>query len=170
MAISNPRIVDYQGLYFQKQSPSADAQASASEVLATYNLIPLVSPKFKMPEPKAPYKNDWKDEDGDDEYTDEMYYEAFDIEIQFYVRATTVADIENARRTFFSYVKRGEFMVYSAYWGHGYQNVRFAGEGEETDDSYDRSGLVHRQFTLRFKVNDPVSRVSYSNGVLRVSA
>lgn len=167
MAINNPSIVNYQGLYFQRQSPTA--ASAASEVLATYSLIPLVSPKFKMPQPKEPYNIDWKDEHGADEYTDHLFYEAFEIEIQFYIRATTVAEIEAARRTFFNAFKEGEFMVYSEYWGNGYQHVRFAGESEETDNVYNGPGNISRQFAVKFRVNDPISTVSLNNGVLSVA-
>ena len=73
-----PFINDYKPFYIQT---TGDAAAWST---TDYGLVAKSNPYPVMPSPKEPYKNAWKDENGDDEYVTEMYYEAQTISVKFY--------------------------------------------------------------------------------------
>ena len=65
-------------------------------------------------------------------------------------------------RSFFDKIKSGEFKVYDSYTGLGWQKVRYAGYSEE--DFTKNKDWARAIFTITFKVNDPISRLSLSDG------
>lgn len=155
MAISNPSIAGYKPFYIQVGDTCYDT-------LAEWGFIAKTNPYPALPTPKEPYKNDWPDEDGDDEYVTRMFYESFEFDVQFYVRATDVESIRSALASFFDTIKEGEFSVYDATTGLGRQKVRYAGFKEE--QSAIKHGLYARCiFTITFKVNDPVTFMTYNS-------
>ena len=110
-----PDIVGYKPFYIQTSEDS-----SAIDTAAAWGLIAKSNPVPMLPSPKEPYKNDFKDENGDDEYNDSMFYEAFSFTIQFYVKAfadsvtgeTAEAVLNNQVRSFFEKIASKEFAVY----------------------------------------------------------
>lgn len=158
-----PDIKDYKPFYIQ-----TDADASAIDTAASFGMVAKSNPYPLLPEPKDVYRNEWKDEDGDDEYTAKMYYESFEFDVSFYVKAyssgsvSSEAVLRSQVDSFFSKVKAGEFKTYDSYTGVGYQKVRYAGYKE---DSFLRRGSWTRAiFTVTFKVNSPTARTGYSGG------
>ena len=168
MAVNNPGLRSYAGLYIQASdanyASSRISNSAATEIMATYGLIPLVGLRPTFPEPKQPYRIDWKDEHGSDEYVDELFYEAQEVTVRFYIRAEQVSDIETVRANLFSDIMKGDFLLYSEYWGRGYVHVRFAGEDGEPEYTY--GDFVRCQFSIKLRLNDPITEVVLNNGVL----
>lgn len=135
-----------------------------------WGLIAQSTPYPLLPDPKDCYKNDWKDENGDDEYNAQIYYKAFTFDVKFIVK-TFASQTETAEKvlrdqidSFFAKIKSGEFKIYDSYKGLGRQKVRYAGYKSESflkDENW-----VRHIFTITFKVNDPVTRVTMQNGSL----
>ena len=73
-----PNIADYKPFWIQSGTTAAKNTATEWGMVAKSNPYPL------LPTPKEPYKNDWKDESGDDEYNAVMHYEPIEFSVQFY--------------------------------------------------------------------------------------
>lgn len=160
-----PDIINYQPFYIQ-----TDAEEGAIDT-TQWGMVAKTNPFPALPTPKEVYKNEWRDEDGDDEYNAKMNYEAFEFDVQFYVKtigndaaSTLLSQIE----TFFDKVKEGEFMIYDSYTGLGRKGVRYAGfNSEEYKRRYKATGDWARAiFTVTFKVNDPITKVVLTDGKL----
>ena len=157
-----PEIVNYNPFYIQ-----CEADEEAMDTLH-WGLVAKVNPYPLLPNPKAPFNNEWNDEHGDDEWNDLMYYEAFEFSVSFYIKAYD-SDEDSAEQIlrgkvdeFFSKIRQGEFKVYDSYNGIGRQRVRYAGYSEE---EFKRRGNYARAiFSITFKVNDPVTRMILRNG------
>ena len=156
-----PDIIDYRPFYIQ-----TDADEFAIDTTA-FGMVAKSTPYPVLPTPKEPYKNTWLDEDGDDEYNAQMRYESFEFEVSFYVKTlgrdsekTMISQIES----FFSKIKSGEFKIYDSYTGLGRQRVRYAGYSEESKKV--SSSWARSIFTIKFKVNDPITRITLSDGKL----
>lgn len=165
-----PYISNYKPFYIQTES-----DASAKNTAAEWGLVAKSTPYPALPEPKEPYGNDWKDENGDDEYVASMQYKSFVFEVQFYVKTfdtvsggtVTKTATENLREqmaSFFNHIKSGEFKVYDSYTGLGRQKVRYAGYSEGESGFVARENWARHIFTVSFKVNDPITAMRLSNG------
>lgn len=158
-----PDIKDYKPFYIQ-----TEADLAALDTAAYFGMVAKSNPYPLLPEPKDVYKNEWKDEDGDDEYTKKMYYKAFEFEVAFYVKAyssgseSSEAVLRSQVDSFFSKVRDGEFMTFDSYTGVGYMGVRYAGYKEES--FLRREDWARAIFTVTFKVNSPTARMKYSGG------
>lgn len=156
-----PDIIDYRPFYIQ-----TDADEFAIDTTA-FGMVAKSTPYPVLPNPKEPYKNSWLDENGDDEYNDQMFYEPYEFDVSFYVK-TLGSDAEKTMisqlESFFSKVRNGEFKIYDAHTGIGRQKVRYAGYVEENKKV--TSSWARLIFTIKFKVNDPIGRVTLSNGKL----
>lgn len=171
-----PEIIDYKPFYIQTDVDSTAIDTTFWGLIAKTNPFPV------LPSPKEPYKNDWLDEDGDDEYiglTDKngdyhsgMRYESIEFDVSFYIK-TTGEDAEKTMvsqiESFFQKISRKEFKIYDSYTGIGRQKVRYAGFDEE---SYKRNlkkgnGWARAIFSIKFKVNDPITRITLSNNILK---
>lgn len=156
-----PTIINYMPFYIQTDGDDIAIDTREWGMVAKTNPFPV------LPTPKEPYKNNWMDEDGDDEYNASMFYEAFEFDVQFYIK--TIGDnAESALlsqiESFFSKIREGEFMIYDSYTGIGRKNVRYA--GFNSDEYKRREGWARAIFTIKFKVNDPITRVEMSDGKL----
>ena len=160
-----PDILNYKPFYIQK-----DADGSAVDT-TVWGMVAKSNPFPALPQPKEVYKNEWLDENGDEEYTEKMFYEAFEFEVQFYIKTLG----ENAEsllvsqlQSFFSYVKEGEFMIYDSYTGIGRKKVRYAGYSEEEYKKrvIKQEGWARAIITIKFKVNDPITNVVLSGSQL----
>lgn len=163
MAINNPEVPNYKKFYIQYGSNQV-----ASDTLATWGFLAKSTPYSALPEPKDPYKNEYLDRDGDDEYVASMSYSSFEFDVQFYIRAIgndgAVSPAEQVRSkmaSFFSAVKEGEFMVYDEYTSLGRRKVRYAGCKDE--DFKARKDWARCIFTITFKCNDPVTFMTLSS-------
>lgn len=162
-----PDIIDLQPFYIQTK---ADTVARST---TEWGLVPKTNPYPILPTPKEVYKNDWKDENGEEEYTDEMFYQSMEMSVDFYVKAFDEGDVtahEQIRSqidAFFNLISKGEFKVYDSYTGLGRKKVRYAGYSEGTYKSRSvGKGWASVVFTIKFKINDPITRVVLSGNQL----
>lgn len=160
-----PDIIDYKPFYIQ-----TDADETAVDT-TTWGMVAKVNPFPALPNPKEPYKNEWKDEDGDDEYNGKMYYEAIEFSVTFYIKtigANAEALLLSQIDGFFSKIREREFMIFDSYTGIGRRKVRYAGyDAEEYKRKFKKSSDWARAiFTIKFKVNDPITRITMSDGKL----
>ena len=75
-----PEILNYKPFYIQTDADSEAIDTTEWGLVAKANPYPL------LPTPKQPYKNEWLDEDGDDEYNAQMHYEAIEFDVSFYIK------------------------------------------------------------------------------------
>lgn len=160
-----PDIIDYKPFYIQTDADEAAIDTTIWGMVAKTNPFPAI------PNPKEPYKNEWLDEDGDDEYNKQMHYEAFEFDVTFYMKtmgANAEAVLLSQIDAFFDKVKNGEFKIYDSQTGVGRQKVRYAGfNAEEYKRRFRKtSDWARAIFAVTFKVNDPVTRIKLSNGKL----
>ena len=80
--------------------------------------------------------------------------------------ACAAADLHLAAWSFFQAVREGNFRVYDAYTKLGFQRVRYAGSNFEDATFKERGGTATVMFKVKFKVNDPVTRMTMNNGVI----
>lgn len=163
-----PDIVNYQPFYIQT------AEDSVAIDTTEWGLVAKSSPFPALPTPKEPYKNDWFDENGDDEYVSSMRYQSFEFDVKLYIKAysdessSAESILRNQINAFFNKIKEGEFMVYDSYTGLGRKSVRYAGYNE---DEFKRRLVSNGDwaraiFSIRFKVNDPITRIVLTDGKL----
>lgn len=164
-----PHMKGYKPFYIQTtEVPESGEPVVACHDTTEWGLVAKTNPYSALPTPKEPYRNEWPGEDGDDEYTAQMHYEAFEMQVGFYVKCfgsgtqTAVEVLRSQLDSFFSAIKQGEFEVFDSYTGLGFRKVRYAGYGEE--DFLSREDWARLTFTATFKVNDPVTRMIYSGG------
>lgn len=160
-----PEIINYKPFYIQISVEEGAIDTTVWGMVAKTNPFPA------LPTPKEPYKNEWLDENGDDEYNKKMFYESFEFGVQFYIKtigASAEATLLSQIEAFFDKIKDGEFMIYDSYTGLGRKKVRYAGFNSE---EYKRRFKVTEDwaraiFTVTFKVNDPITKVIFSDGKL----
>ena len=165
MAIYIPPIGDYAPFYIQRSTDSA-----AVNIQTAYG-VTVLSPEYPAKRKvKEPYKNDWKDQHGDDEYTDYLFYEAFTLTFKCAI-FTLEADTDTARaelkaqmRNFQNAIAQGEFKIYDAWTKYGFQKVRISEFREISQGDFsawnNRCRLV---FTMVLKVNDPITNMVLQN-------
>lgn len=164
-----PPIRDYKPFYIQ-----VGTAQTATDIKDTYKVVVKTHDYPSYRKPKEPYKNDWKDEHGDDEYVAQMFYEAFTFKAECVMLAsgsTARADLK-AGVLAFQNALSGEFKVYDSWTGFGFQHVRLSQFPIPTDGNYDvfeaRIGNTIQEyarviFTVEFKVNDPVTQMKLQN-------
>lgn len=168
--IDNPTISGYKPFYIQKGDYCYDTRLQ-------WGFIAKSNPYPALPSPKEPYKNEWMDENGDDEYTEHIYYESFEFDVQFYIRTkdtvsqgvVTEAAAETIRaklKDFFDTVKNGDLKVFDSYTALGRQKVRYGGYKE--DKFRARGDSAKCIFTVTFKVNDPVTMMKYDTSTSKI--
>lgn len=156
-----PEIVDYKPFFIQTESDTAARNTAEWGLIAKANPYPL------LPNPKEPYKNEWHDKDGDEEWVEKIYYESIEFEVTFYIKAYSTSQnkaeyiLRKQIDDFFSLIRAGEFKIYDSYTGIGRQNVRYAGYSEES--FIERGNWARAIFKIKFKVNDPITRMVMSN-------
>lgn len=162
-----PSITNYKPFYVQTSSDT-----TAKNTLTEWGLVAKTNPYPLLPTPKEPYKNDWKDENGEDEYNAEMHYKPVEFEVSFYIKTKTEGSVSsevalrNQLRAFFDKIKNGEFMTYDSYTGVGFRNVRYEGfSSEDFKRGKDWSRLIVK---IKFKANDPVTKIGFSSNKIVV--
>ena len=118
--------------------------------LDSWGLVLCEAPIQLMSDVKEPYKNDWPDEHGDEEWADALYYQSYEFELTMAIR----------------WLAAGEFMLWFEHGNLGRQKVRYAGYEDDAHmwKQKIRSGGNDKdewvvKFKIKLKVNDPVTRV-----------
>lgn len=159
-------IRNYHNLYFQ-----ADTDLSAWTEGA-YHLVAQSQPYQDNATIKEPYKNTWFDEDGDDEYTAQLFRSAFEFQVKFFVKAVigqndvdgsvAMGEIVDQRNAFRDrLIGAGAFKFYDDWNKCGFRSVRFV--KDETEDRRIGNGAAWMIFSVTFKANDP-NAVALSGG------
>lgn len=165
MAIYIPNIRDYSPFYIQRSTDT-----NAVNVQTTYGITVKDSGYPMNRKAKAVYKNDWKDRSGDDEWNDQIVYEAFTytFECVLFTKAASAAtarqELKAAVRTFQNAIKDGEFKFYSSWHCFGFQSVRveeFQDPGSAGFSELDGHCRLIFRFTV--KVNDPMTDMKLQN-------
>lgn len=166
MSIFVPSLRDYAPFYIQRAT-----DASAINIQTTYGVTILVHEYPSKRKVKQPYKNDWKDQHGDDEYTTHLYYEAFTLTLKCCIltnessSSASRAEIKAQVRAFEDAIREGEFKIYDDWTKFGFQKVRideFPQIGEGDFDNLD--GHCRLIFNVVLKVNDPMTDMVLSSG------
>lgn len=110
--------------------------------------------------------NDWKDEDGDDEYIpSELKIDSYELEVEFVYKGDMNTANTNIK-AFLDYLTGrdgtgAELMVYDTYTKIGRQHVRFVSVDDDIFWRQEEGGDVV-VFVVTFKVNDPVTDITLS--------
>ena len=166
MSIYIPRIKKYAPFYIQR-----DTDASAIDIQSTYG-VTIKKPEYPSKRKvKQPYKNDWKDQHGDDEYCDYLFYEAFKLTFECVILTneantpTSRQEIKSQIRNFENAISQGEFKIYDDRTKFGFRKVRIDEFPQITDDGFkDFDGRCRLIFKMVLKVNDPVTNMVLPNG------
>lgn len=156
-----PNIINYKPFYIQTSSDSTAIDTTQ------WGLVAKTNPYPALPDAKEPYKNDWLDEDGEEEYVASMHYKPIEFSVSFFVKAfdsltdSAVKVLHSQLDSFFAKIKEGEFKIYDSYTGLGRQHVRYVGYKE--DDFKQRKDWARLIFTVTFKANDPITRMKLNN-------
>lgn len=163
-----PKIINYKPFYIQTASDEVAIDTRS------WGLIVKSNPHFVLPKAKTIYKNDWKDENGDDEYIGELKFEAFSIDITFYAKAFSlscepaVAILERQIVSFFKKISQGEFKIYDSHTGQGFQKVRYDSFDDQSIEYKVKDNWARVIFSIKLKINDPVTRIHiWSDGILK---
>lgn len=159
-----PPISDYKSFYIQF------ATGNAIDIKNTYSVVVKTHDYPSEMKVKEPYKNQWKDEHGDDEYIGAagLYAEAFTFRMECVMFAngnTARADLEAGVTAFEQALRSGGlFKTYDAWTEYGFKDVRlseFPKVGEK--DFYKWTDGVRVIFSVVLKVNDPITHMVLSN-------
>lgn len=159
-----PLIRDYKPFYVQ-----TSADQTAVDILQTYGVV-VKKPDYPISwTPKDPYKNNWYDEHGDEEWVDEMYYQAFTFKIQCIVLGNDESDASHAAvlaqiRSFQAKVGSGELKVYDSWNKTGFAKVRLSGFSDASFESF--GGRCRAFFSVEFKVNNPMASASMAGNAI----
>lgn len=160
MAIYRPTIIDYRPFYIQP-----DAESLALDTLEEWGLVTKTNPFYSLPDAKETYSNDWYDEDGLDEYNEQLHYKHVDIEVSFYLktiganRDLAIQELNARLEAFFSRIRKGEMKIYDAYTQIGRQKVRYKSFRKEEFKA--RENWARIIFSVTFQVNDPLTKIIY---------
>ena len=161
-----PPIRDYKPFYIQLGTAS-----TATDIKETYKVIVKTHDYPSFRRPKDPYKNDWKDENGDDEYTAQMYFQAFTFKaecVMFASGSTARADLTTGVRAFMDALSgAGEFKTWDEWTQFGFQKVRLSEFKMPSEGDFDElDGYARVIFSVEFKVNDPVTKMRLNNNAI----
>lgn len=153
-----PSILNYHPFYIQNGSESSAWDTR------DYGLVAQAQPYPDNYEAKDPYKNDWFDEDGDDEYVAPLKRKAFEYTVKFYIRDASFDAINTYKEAFRAKITQGEIKIYDSWQGRGFQHVRFV--KDNVDQREEEKDYVWMIFSATFKVNDPSTKMTLSGGAI----
>ena len=166
MAIYIPSIRNYAPFYIKRSTDSlaVNIQTEWGVTIKTHEY----PSKRKA---KEPYRNDWKDRDGVDEWNDLIFYEPFDYTLECVI-LTEESDSESSRaelktrvRAFQNAIRNGAFRTWDAWTNFGFQNVRVSEFQQISDDDFSNlDGHCRLIFNMVLRVNDPVTEMRFTNG------
>lgn len=172
MATLFKNVSNYKRFLIRTEKELADDKIEYTlyDTLADWGMIAKTNPYPLLPKVKDPYKNDWKDKDGVEAYTKEQFYEPYEFEVKFYIKAKDGVGLDPAGNAtnlvresimdFFEKVRKGYFSIYDEYTRIGRQKVRFVSYTEESFKS--RSNWASCIFSVKFAVDDPVTLIYFT--------
>lgn len=162
-----PTIPGYAPIFIQTQEDT-----TAVNILTAFGVIVKEHDIPIQRKPKDPYRNEWYDEHGDDEYIgSQLYMESFTFTETFAMLSrevdsdTSRAALAKQIEDFQDYLSKGEFSFYDDYAKRGFRKVRLSEFHAPSRGEYDSIGGKTRViFDVTFKVNDPVTRMKLIDG------
>ena len=150
-------------IYVQKET-EGEPEAEVKELGMDFGFYGMEIPFIVATEAKEPSKNDWKDEDGDDEYVPPggMKLKAFEIELKLGYKGAK--DTANAKiESLLEYLTGRDgggasFKLYSTWTKKGYGGVRFVSLSDDAELVRDAGGDI-LVVKLTLKVNSPGEKV-----------
>lgn len=138
--------------------------ASVVDTLDNWGIVCKDFPFKLYGEAKELSSNDWKDEDGDDEYIpSELKIASYELEVEFVYKGSINTANVNIKGFLDYLTGRGgtgaELMVYDTYTKIGRQSVRYVSVDEDIFWRQEEGGDVV-VFAVTFKVNDPVTDIA----------
>lgn len=120
-------------------------------------------PLKRFAEAKDLPSNDWRDENGSEEYfPDKLVYKAYEVEVKLSIKSTTMADLSTKLSQFLNFISGGFFSIYDPNRLLGRTNVRFVSYSDEAEYSCGHNNgkqyLVN--FSVKLKVNDPITNIT----------
>ncbi|MBR5414173.1 MAG: hypothetical protein IK114_14275 [Fibrobacter sp.] len=160
-----PSISDYKPFYLQFET------GFAIDILQNYSVIVRAHDYPAALKVKEPYKNQWKDQHGDEEYISPLglNFEAFTFKLECVIFArgasddAAIAELKTAIRNFQMALSQGFMKTYDAYTGFGFRQVRLQEFPQPEEDAYSVwNGCTRVLFQVVLKVNDPVTSMVYN--------
>lgn len=114
---------------------------------------------------KEPYKNEWPDRNGDEEYLENLYLEPFETEVKFYCKCigvTAVAELATAVKTFLNDISAHGIAIYDSWQEMGYKGARIESSSVERRKIGD--GFAWMIISVKFKINNPKNTATLSDG------
>lgn len=149
----------YYKFYIQKESDGAAVMETGAE----FEVYETQCKFYGGGEVKDLPKREWYDEHGEDEFVpDEMKFKSQEMEVKFSYKGNKNS-ANNVIRTFMSYLSTGGSMkIFDEYNQIGRQNVRFVSISDDAELVRNDSEGDILIFTVKFKVNDPVTNITLS--------
>lgn len=123
-------------------------------------------PYIPLPELKEPYKNEWYDQNGDEEYVapSALFYQSQEITLEFGCDGATELDMRHSlKELIYAMTYKGTFSFYTEAGNIGRQNCRYVGY-ETTAKKYriaETDGVrTLLLFKIKIKVNDPITEMT----------
>lgn len=160
-----PSISDYKPFYIQLET------GFAIDILKDYSVIVRSQDYPSTLKVKEPYKNQWKDQHGDEEYIapEGLKYEAFSFKLEcaMFARNTTeekaITDLKNGVRAFQNLLSQGFLKTYDAYTGYGFRQVRLQEFPTPENGAFSVwNNCTRILFQVVLKVNDPATSMIYN--------
>jgi len=160
-----PSISDYKPFYIQLET------GFAIDILKDYSVIVRSQDYPSSLKVKEPYKNQWKDQHGDEEYIapEGLKYDAFTykLECAMFARNNTealaIADLKNGMRAFQNLLSQGFLKTYDAYTGYGFRQVRLQEFPTPEAGAFSVwNNCTRILFQVVLKVNDPATSMIYN--------
>lgn len=149
--------MDYKPFLIQKLKANSPVKDSKEWGIWVKSMPFLLYPKLKEPAQRS-----WPDENGDDEYLpDSPVFEAYTMNVDFvFIGATGTANSQI--KSFLNYLsKEGEFSIYDTYSKIGRTHVRYSSYSDKAFRRRENENDIV-QFTVTFKVNDPITDINLS--------
>ena len=166
MSIFIPSLREYAPFYIQRAT-----DAAAIDIQSAYGVTIQVHEYPSKLKVKQPYKNDWKDRHGDEEYTGHLYYEAFTLNLKCVIltneadASTSRAELRSQVRAFQAAIGQGEFSIYDDWTKYGFRHVRLDEFPQISEGDFDNfNGHCRLIFSVILKVNDPATGMQLSSG------
>lgn len=175
-----PKIRGYKPLIFAVKDDSIDPSyeseyARVEDGLFVFDsrefgLIAKTNPYPIFPDAKEPYKNEWKELSGDEEYIapDGLRFKPIEFSLGLYIKARrqpmsslSASDIVKAQvRSFLTAItKCGTFKMYDGYTAIGFDSVRYV--GFSLDSFVARDEWARAIYSIKLKVSDPTKYWEY---------
>ena len=154
--------MDYYKFYIQKEGKdSTGAAYPVKELGEDFKLYEVESKFYGNLTVKDLPNRSWHDENGDDEFVPDVYkYKAYEMSVKLACQGKPMTS-NTTIKALKDYLSGGQFEIYDTFNGIGRQHVRFVEIPDDAKLYRHKYGVDEcLVFTLKMKVNDPVTDVT----------